>query len=366
MARQSHIRLLITIQIVLLLLSSVTEAREIFEFYNGVRSLGMGGAYVTTVNDETALFHNPAALGKLRDPYLTIADPEFEVSARFTDYARLNNLSDMIDPQGILDVLKNHPGKPYRSRIQVSPSIVLPNFGFGLLGKYEYAAEVDSTGTSFSLRYRNDIAAALGYNFRLFNGIIKLGFNAKLINRVEIDETVPANSTGLSVNALASEGVGLSGDVGVLISAPVQWLPSLGVVARNVGGTSFTMGDGFFANTAGRRPAFLRQQYDASVALFPIVAKQVRASLTAELHDVLTEDTEEKKSLMRRSHAGVEFNFADFFFLRGGLNQKYWTAGLEFASERFQLQVATYGEDIGTPTASREDRRYVGKFSLRF
>ena len=50
-------------------------AQEIRENYNGVRSLGMGGASIAVVNDETALLLNPAALGKLSDPEIeTLTD----------------------------------------------------------------------------------------------------------------------------------------------------------------------------------------------------------------------------------------------------------------------------------------------------
>jgi hypothetical protein len=48
------------------------------------------------------------------------------------------------------------------------------------------------------------------------------------------------------------------------------------------------------------------------------------------------------------------------------MNQRYWTAGLELASERFQLQFASYGEDIGPSGAPKEDRRWVGKMAIRF
>ena len=56
-----------------------SQAAEIYERYNGVRPLGMGGAYVTTVNDETAIYSNPAGQGKVRDLFLTLIDPEFHM-----------------------------------------------------------------------------------------------------------------------------------------------------------------------------------------------------------------------------------------------------------------------------------------------
>ena len=43
------------------------------------------------------------------------------------------------------------------------------------------------------------------------------------------------------------------------------------------------------------------------------------------------------------------------------MNQRYWTAGLELAMANYQLQFATYGEEVGTATANLESRRYVAK-----
>ncbi len=68
--------------ILLLMCGTHVYAQERYETYNGVRMLGMGGAGVATVNDETALLVNPAALGKLRDVFVTIVDPEVDCERR--------------------------------------------------------------------------------------------------------------------------------------------------------------------------------------------------------------------------------------------------------------------------------------------
>ena len=65
----------------LLLITSINIevfSAEKHEYYNGLRGLAMGGAAIAVVNDETALLVNPAALGKLRDQFITIIDPEVE------------------------------------------------------------------------------------------------------------------------------------------------------------------------------------------------------------------------------------------------------------------------------------------------
>ncbi len=345
---------------------SPSHAVEIYERYNGIRSLGMGGAYVTTVNDETALFSNPAGLGKVRDLFLTLVDPELHLSQDLTEIVDLENVGEIFKVQGLLDTLNQNKGKHFHAKAQLSPSIVLNNFGVGLLGQYAIDGEVDETGTTFDFHYTGDYMLSLGYNFRLFDGIIKLGFSGKLMDRTEVDQDFPATSTGLLLKDIASEGVGIATDVGIILTAPIRWLPSIGANVRDLGNTAFDLSDGMFYTTGTRRPATQMQKLDAGFALFPILGKGFRFTLTGEVHDIMTKDELEKKDIMRRVHGGIEINLRDFFFLRGGWNQKYYTAGLEFATERFQLQGATYGEDIGVPNAPREDRRYVAKFAVRF
>lgn len=345
------------------LISRSASADEIFEFYTGVRQLGMGGAYTGVVNDETAVLSNPAGLGKLRDVTFTVVDPELHASFNDTKIAKLEDASKVFTLQGLLDALNQSKGTHWHSKVQLFPSLVGPNFGLGVLAKYSVDAEVNEAGDVFRLDYTNDYAAALGNCLRFFGGVMKLGVTARLVNRVEVARDLDATATNLELKDVASEGLGLAADIGLILSIPVAWLPSLAVVTHDVGNTSYALSDGMMLETT-TRPRDSMQKTDVGLSVFPILSNHVRAALTAEYHDVGTAN--EEKDHTRRVHAGMELNVHDFFFLRGGLNQRYWTAGLELASERFQLQAASYGEEIGTDTAPREDRRWVGKFTFRF
>ncbi len=345
------------------LVSTRAVAAEFTEFYTGVRQLGMGGAYAAVVNDETALLTNPAGLGKLRETTVTLIDPEVSGSFNDTKIATLSNVSSVTNLQGLLDALNQHKGVHWNAKAQIFPSIVTSNFGFGLHGKYEYNAEVDEAGNTFRLDYTNDYAAALGYTFKFFGGVLKVGTAARLVDRSEIHQDLPANSTNLSIDALAKEGLGLGADIGINLTAPIQYLPTLAIVARDVGGTSYELGNGLLHSTSSR-PQDTPQTIDVGVAFFPILANDVRFTITGEMHDVLKAYAD--PDTMKRVHAGMELNFHDFFFLRGGMNQKYWTAGVELATENFQLQAASYGEDVGPTGTPKEDRRWVTKFTFRF
>ncbi len=341
-----------------------TFAGERYEFYNGARQMAMGGASIAVVNDETALISNPAGMGKLRQSYVTIVDPEIHLNQNITRFATASNITGTLAVQDLLDTLKHHPGWAYHLQANLFPSLIVPNFGFGLLANWTYNAEVDPTVTSFSLHYRNDYAAIVGYNFRLFDGILKIGFNAKYINRAEVDAVLPASSTNLTLNSLAAEGNGIASDAGIIFTLPFTYLPTLAAVVHDIGHTKFDAGGGIFYDTPSR-PQLVKQTYDAAFSISPILANRTRMQITGEYSDI--GNVLEEKDIIRRIHAGLEFNFSDMIFLRGGYNQSYWTAGFEFAMDSFQFQATSYGEEIGTDNVNkREDRRYVMKFSVRF
>jgi hypothetical protein len=341
------------------------RAGERYEFYNGVRQMAMGGAAIAVVNDESALLLNPAGLGKLRDYILTVADPEIDVSQNIEKIVGTDVLGTM-DPQAVLNKLNDgNQDEHLHARAQVFPSLVVPNFGIGLFAKYSMDAEVNSETSKYDIDYLNDMALVLGFNFRIWDGRIKFGFNTRFVNRAQIHDSFDDSSTDLTVNGLADEGVGIGSDLGVVLTAPWDWLPTLAAVWRDVGGTAYDVREGLFIKTEDdRRPDHTPQSLDVALALFPIGGKRTRFTWTAEYQDVLTSGDETDQ--MRRLHTGLELNWADAAFLRAGMNQRYWTAGLELSMGNIQLQLASYGEEIGTKEKTREDRRYNAKFSYRF
>ncbi|MNJ99734.1 hypothetical protein D3C87_175150 [compost metagenome] len=352
------------IQIILLVASfSEVNAQERRSFYSGVRCLGMGGACIAVVNDETALAVNPAALGKLRDVYGTIFDPELEGNGNLPGFYQESAFSNPFSLEDIKGALDGKRGDQYHAKLQVMPSFVARNFGIGLLGNYILDAKMSDDGSTIDTFYRNDLAFLVGFNFRFFDGRVKLGFNARLISRIEVDNDAVSSTGSLGYSSIGSEGVGLGTDIGLILTAPWTYLPTVSAVLRDVGGTSFDQASGVRLSTTDR-PGLIKQDLDVAAALFPIHSRYVRSAWTVEYRGLLTSGDEPDKAKLL--HGGLELNFGDVFFFRAGYNQRYWTSGFEVASEKFQWQFATYGEEIGTQAAPREDRRYTLKFAYRF
>jgi hypothetical protein len=339
-------------------------SQEIQPFFRGIRAQAMGGAGVGTVNDETAIFINPAGLGKVRGPYFVLINPELEANYDTnTAVIGSNNFSAPMNAQAMLDIAKRNPDKHLHMRAQALPAFVSTNFAFGLYGKYNYDGEYVATTDIYHVDYINDYGAALAFNFRWFEGKLKIGFSGKFINRVYVNKDNPGSTTGLQFKDIAQEGGGVGWDTGVILSGPWVWLPSIAAVAHDVGKTQFTLTNGYFYQNDLGRPPPQNQSIDAAIAVFPIFSNTVRSSFTVEWRDV---QNPEKDDVFRRIHAGMEINFNDFFFLRGGMNQRYYTAGIEVSMLGQQFQFSTYGEEIGTATKPREDRRFVMEYGLRF
>lgn len=348
-------------------MSSVSYSQEWVEFYNNTRSLGMGGAGVAVSSDETALFRNPANLGSMRDFYGTGLDPEVEATTNFSSDVISGISGKAFDIESIKTILDLHREKYYHARFQLTPSMVRRNFGFGLIYRNQLHAETEVTGATMNTFYQSDIGAVVGTNLRLFDGIMKIGVNAKAISRIEA--IIPALSTAgpFDLPTIGSEGTGISYDAAMMIQVPVKLLPSLGVVVHDVGDTKFDVKDGLRL-TATSQPATVKQSVDVGISIFPIHSNSFRSIWTLEYDDATNSRLDD--DAIKRLRFGFETNLRDVLFFRAGVHQRYWTAGFEVASERISWQVASYGEEIGGivagVTTPREDRRFNMKISMRY
>jgi len=345
------------------LVSGVSEAvkAEVYETYRGTRGQGMGGADTAVVNDETALLINPAGLGKLRNTIGTILDPELEFGERISKMYTKQPFSGFTDLSAISATLDASREKPYHYKQQLFPSFVLKNFGMGLLIKDSMDATMSEDGTTIAAHYVSDWILAGGFNFRFWDGRIKLGFTEKLINRVQAIGDFPV-AQSLKVTDIGKEGYGIGTDVGLILSAPWSWIPTLSIVGRDLGGTNLN-NTGFRYKLADK-PDPIPQDADVAIAFFPIHSNQTRSSFTFEHKHVLTSSQYTNK--MQLYHFGWETNISDIIFVRFGMNGNYWSTGLEVASERTQFQFSYFADDASNTTTAIEDRRWSLKAVFRY
>lgn len=351
------------LSITFLMNQKIFAINEWFEDYNNTRSLAMGGAAIALTSDETSLYRNPANLGSVRDFFGTVFDPELEGSTNFTSQVSSQSTSKAFEVSEIMSVLGSHLDDYYHAKAQLTPSLVARNFGVGLIYRNEVSAQMDSTGQFLDIKKYNDVGFIMGLNFRLFDGRLKIGGSVKSFNRIEVVNTALSITGPTDAESISAEGTAFAFDGGLLLQAPWTYIPTLGVVVKDIGGTKFDKDDGVRLNTANR-PQTVSQSVDAAVSLFPIHGNQLRSLWTIEYRDITNSrnDTDSAKKI----HAGIELNARDIFFFRIGYNQRYWTAGFEIAGEYAMWQIAYYGEEVGTEAKPQEDQRLNTKISLRF
>jgi hypothetical protein len=348
---------------VILPMVSGSMALADFEFFRGVRQMGMGGASIAVVNDETALLSNPNGLGRLRDQITTVFDPELTGSTHSLKPVMGTGGLGFINPQTLYDALDGTQSRPSYFKSQFFPSIVMPNFGIGLLGRHEVLGIRNLDGT-YDYRYQNDYSLNVGYNLSFWGGRIKVGFAGRMINRVEYFGERDPSVDSLALDDFANEGMGIAMDTGITLAAPWAMIPTLTLYVRDVGGTSFNFGPGFFGNNKNGAPELMSQTMDLAVALFPIFDRDSRGVLTVEYTGI--DSMSEVESHMDRLRIGGELNLWDAYFFRAGYHAQTWTAGLEYANDLIQWQLASYAEMVPTGGEFYRDRRAVVKFALRF
>ena len=159
--KKNKILKVILIFIILQVGSLSASAQERIEFYRGIRYLGMGGAAIAVANDETALIVNPAALGRLRDFYGTIIDPEAEANKGASDIYTSKAYTQPLRLEDVIPSVVTAPNTYFHTRGHIMPSFVAKNFGIAFLANYDLNAEANTAATAVNTFRREDLALLL-------------------------------------------------------------------------------------------------------------------------------------------------------------------------------------------------------------
>jgi hypothetical protein len=210
-----------------------------------------------------------------------------------------------------------------------------------------------------------DLALYAHFGIALLDGILKVGFGAKALNRAEVDKPYSSTPAASQVQSQWLEGTGFGFDAGALLQIPVFMVPTFGLAVHEIGGTQLIERRLLFSGSAGAgAPAALRQRVDTGFALHGKHGRGIKSGIAFDYKDVTNASLASKSHL----HTGLEINFRDILFLRAGYSAfKYWSAGIGLHAPGAGLEVASYGEDITFRTGSvRADRKWVGRYVLSF
>lgn len=140
---------------------------------------------------------------------------------------------------------------------------------------------------------------------------------------------------------------------------------SFGLVVHNVLAGNFSLSKQV-NKSAVEVPAHLERVIDVGTQYKIVNGEDFKIRLLFDIRNILHPEISVQKAL----HAGIEFDYSPSGWfktqLRGGLNQSYYTAGATLLLAVLNIDVATYGEEVGTASNKIENRVTAAKVSFNF
>ncbi len=378
-----------------LLLSSTTWGRgtvdySIHQQFQSPRAIGMGNTF-SGINDYNAVFYNPAALAVIEEGEINIGlqaglTPDIiDFQKEVEDAAGEGSEIEKIDAAG--DVLEDHFGDSYHIR---GPTL---NFIWARPGWAIALVPVDlsvnvgihqAAAPAAGVKAISDTTIAFGYGMSLNKQkTFNVGATLKAIYRGSVDQSYTALDLADDSNLFREEDI----NEGLILDFDyaVSWTPEIHktgffsflqyakptfvVVGRNALGELGHLGNmHLFSSDSDEdeTPEALQSRWDVGSRWELPDIWLFQSQMMFDVRDIGHRYWSPLKGL----HTGIEFNWEVTSWLNGGwragISQGYFTGGFTGEFAWFHLDLVTYGEEIGTTDARKENRIYMAKLALDF
>ncbi|WII71486.1 hypothetical protein QJS83_13535 [Bdellovibrio sp. 22V] len=359
-----------------------TVSFTVHHFYQSVRALGMGDAFVAINNDESSFYYNPASL-YFSDQKSVSLSLDLGASPDTVDF--VNDINDIqsssgseTDKQGeLIDLLTRNYGNTYTVRTKLFE--VLWNredwaFGFIPLDTTVEATLHQQVGPAVNTTIFGDtsITAAKGGEWTgLLPGTLGWGVSGKIVNRLYFSEAVSASELAANENVISrediSEGYTFDFDAGLLWALPEsEQGATVGLVIRNILNLGFKNSFGLIQTANEIDPEPLHRVVDVGYSMNLPAWGEWQGRWAFDARDIGHPNINWKKM----THLGVEierpFLEESTFAVRAGFGELLWSAGFTARFGFFSWDFATYAENVGTLEIDQDSRLYITKFKFIF
>ncbi len=346
--------------------SPLVEARQDFysgSHYTSSRGIAMGDAFSPLADDvASALFYNPASVARIKgfetEPLNLSGNINSGVVGGIgTDTVKLTDFADYA-PVIAADTEVAHGGS-----FAVLPSLGFRGLALGVLYQKSFRA-ISTDGATVEYQTQNDFIPSIGMGFRLASGVVKVGYVAQWINRASGTVSVDSAAASSYSDGLAT-GSGIAHNLGVTVTLPSNYTPTVSIVSRNFLGTTLSdaIGVDFLASNPSGTLESLPMTYDLAVGFEPKLGGAQTMKYVFEYRDLLGESGE---PLLGRLRTGLEIGLGGVLFIRGGFGGGYPSAGLGLRTPRSEFSFAWFSNEMGTGFRSSRDVQYMAQLRLRF
>ncbi len=325
-------------------------------FIEGIRPMGMGGAFTAVADDENALFYNPAGLARLE--YWRFTFPKILVGTDIKSYDNLiyllGHYNDVMKLSGgslspdqqaeLADVIDRLSNTRIHNLMQYSMTYIQPHFGFGL---YLFDDNLLETGAILFPEANWNVRAGFIPNFSFGWGwdvpqfgylAFGLGFKG-IIQAKSMQENVSAFALG-DVPMEMQWGAGF--DLGFLyeptkeLSFAVVMADLYTQVMNEVQVPNLKVGFAY-------KPWWMQYEDLQTTLALDVVELNWQG-------DNEFKNSKNNAALINFSklRVGVEFVLSGLVALRGGMYQGYPTAGISLQTGFINLDWAYFAKELGT------------------
>lgn len=348
---------------------------EWYALSRSIRALGMGNAFYSLSDDESAMFYNPAGLSFYdggAEGMLNLISAHASTSA-FSAVSKASNwgsasvdtiVSDLVEFQGKpVDV--NATIYPYYLRKHLAVGLLISDLkaNASLLGS-GIDVDVDVTGIS-------DSGLFVSYGRQLFLPGLHLGLTLKGVYRVggrktySLEEVTQSASSTLTLKDLGGGGLGVDADLGAIYELPFRplgWDHRVALVFQNLMASNFPWSR---ISSGGPPPALVRTASLSWMAKTPAIGPFEKMNLVVDFADFQW-GGETNQQLGARTGAffkhlnfGGEAFLNNWFAVRAGFFQGYWCLGAGITTNYVKLDAATYATEQSTTPGRLGSRRFA-------
>jgi len=340
---------------------------EIIHPFLSVRSMGMGGAIMTSGLYEENFFYNPARM--TANPYSKFT--LLQLTPVDTTKATIDQISNITKSGGnTVGAVANTAGNNLHEQFQlVLPAYYLAateerkwSLALGLILNSQVNADIRQS-YQMNVQGIGSIGPALTFAHKFLDDALSVGVTGHLTYRVATNPSYSlANyfqGVPLTLSGIAGQGTMIDFDVGatykIIKLAGFQF--SAAAALQNALGGNFKYNFINVSNTIQSQPSAQPRSGGLGGSVEHDGWGPLGHSILAvEVYDI---GNNTNGSFFRMMHLGFETHFISILALRAGMNQGYWTAGAGLDLHFLDINVASYGVEMGLTPGTLEDRRYT-------
>jgi len=321
--------------------------------YQDIRWLGRGNTGVAVVRDASAMFYNPAGLG--RSGRYAFDFGNFAGGISESTYGNSKAVSTVGSSSSSLsDKFSPFLGEPLSVNAQLFPAFAVPFVGLGAFFTMEGRAEYrNPVSPEFSFKERDDVGLIGGIGVPVFPGLY-VGASFRYFKRRVIEEEITGSSlltlTASDLTDYARRGSGYGLNVGAQFDLPLAENSSL-----NFGFSVEDLGNTRIHSSKEDGPLDQDQSINLGVA-YSFESDHLGAKILFDARNLGEGDYYSTGKLL---YQGIEINLAGLD-LRGGFYHGYWSAGVSIRwIPIMRIDFTSYAEELDSNLGFRANRVYM-------